>query len=110
MDDCIFCKISSGEIPSEFIYEDEKVAAFRDLYPQGPFHILIIPKEHFASIKDMKDESLIGHLFKIGNKIASENKIENFRYVINTGEEAGQTVFHVHLHLIGGRKMTWPPG
>ncbi len=110
MNDCIFCRIISGEIPSEFLYEDEKVAAFRDIEPQAPFHILIIPKEHFTSIKDMKDESLIGYLFKTGNKIAAENKIENFRYIINTGEEAGQTVFHVHLHLIGGRKMTWPPG
>ncbi|MEN8221700.1 MAG: histidine triad nucleotide-binding protein [Acidobacteriota bacterium] len=110
MNDCLFCKISSGEIPTEFLYEDDKVVAFRDIDPQGPFHILVIPKEHFTSIKDIKDESLIGHLFKTGNRIAAENKIENFRYIINTGEEAGQTVFHVHLHLIGGRRMTWPPG
>lgn len=110
MGDCIFCKIGSGEIPSEFLYEDEKVVAFRDIDPQAPFHILIIPREHFTSIKDVKDESLTGHMFAIGNRIAEENNIDNFRYVINTGEEAGQTVFHLHLHLIGGRRMTWPPG
>lgn len=110
MSDCIFCKIIAGEIPSEFVYEDDRVVAFRDIEPQGPFHFLIIPREHFISIKEMKDESLVGHLFKAGNRIADENNIEDFRYIINTGEEAGQTVFHVHLHLIGGRKMTWPPG
>lgn len=110
MDDCLFCKISSGEIPSELLYKDEKVVAFRDINPQGPFHVLIIPRDHYTSIKDVNDESLIGHLFSIGNRIARENNIDNFRYIINTGEEAGQTVFHVHLHLIGGRRMTWPPG
>ncbi len=110
MSDCLFCKISSGEIKSEFLFEDDKVVVFRDIDPQGPFHILIIPKEHYTSIKDVKDESLIGHMFYAGNRVAEENNVENFRYIINTGEEAGQTVFHVHLHLIGGRKMTWPPG
>ncbi len=110
MNDCIFCRIISGEIPSKFLFEDEKVVAFRDADPQGPFHILIIPKTHYTTIKEIEDESLIGHLFTIGNKIAEENKIDDFRYIINTGEEAGQSVFHVHLHLIGGRSMAWPPG
>jgi len=110
MGDCLFCKISSGEIPTEFLFEDDKVVAFRDIDPKGPFHILIIPKDHFTSIKDVKDESLIGHMFSVGNNVAEENSVDNFRYIINTGEEAGQTVFHVHLHLIGGRRMTWPPG
>ena len=110
MSDCIFCMIGAGDIPAELLYEDEKVLAFRDVNPQGPFHILIIPRDHYPSIKEIRDECLIGQMFNAGNRIAEENKIKDFRYIINTGEDAGQTVFHVHLHLIGGRKMTWPPG
>ncbi len=110
MDNCIFCKIISGEISADLMYEDDRVVVFRDMIPQAPFHILIIPKSHYSSIKDINDESLIGHLFVIGNKIAKEENIDNFRYIINTGEEAGQTVFHLHIHLMGGRAMNWPPG
>jgi histidine triad (HIT) family protein len=110
MDDCIFCRISSGDIPADLIYSNEKIVAFRDIDPQAPFHILIIPREHFSTVKDIKNSSLLGDMIAAGNRIAEENQIKNFRYVINTGEEAGQTVFHVHLHLLGGRKMTWPPG
>ncbi len=110
MGECIFCKIGSGEIPVEFLYEDETVVVFKDVNPQSPFHILVIPREHYKSIKEVEDRDLIGKLFVVGNKIAKDNMIESFRYIINTGEEAGQTVFHLHLHLLGGRKMGWPPG
>lgn len=107
---CIFCKIAGGEFDTEFLYSDERAVVFRDLNPQAPFHILIIPKEHFRSIKEVKDKELIGHLFSVGNIVAEENGVKDFRYVINTGEDAGQTVFHLHLHLLGGRSMQWPPG
>jgi len=110
MDNCVFCKIISSKIQTDLLYEDDKVIAFKDISPQAPFHILIIPKYHYSSIKDVNDESLIAHLFTIGNKLAREKNIDNFRYIVNTGEEAGQTVFHLHLHLMGGRVMNWPPG
>jgi len=110
MEDCIFCKIASGEISTELIYEDEEVVAFRDINPQAPFHVLIIPRIHISSVKETDDKSLIGHMFVAGNKIAEKNGIEDFRYIINTVEQAGQTVFHLHLHLLGGRVMNWPPG
>ncbi len=110
MEDCIFCKIVSGEISTELIYEDEEVVAFRDINPQAPFHVLIIPRVHIPSAKEADDKSLIGKMFFAGNQIAEKNGIEDFRYIINTGEQAGQTVFHLHLHLLGGRVMNWPPG
>lgn len=115
MSDCIFCKIANGEIPSQFIYEDESVAAFRDLNPQAPEHILIVPKKHVAKIIDFtaEDKDLAAHIFvdvvpEIAKKIGVDES--GFRIVINTGEEGGQTVGHLHVHLLGGRKMTWPPG
>ena len=111
MEDCIFCKIASGEINTDLIYEDEDVVAFRDINPQAPFHVLLIPRIHISSIKEeIKNKSLIGKMFLAGNQIAKKNGIEDFRYIINTGEQAGQTVFHLHLHLLGGRVMNWPPG
>lgn len=109
-DNCIFCQIAGGKFKTEFIYTDEKTVAFRDLNPQAPFHILIIPRDHFDSIKDVRSKELIGHLFFVGNLVAKKRGVEDFRYVINTGEEAGQSVFHLHLHLLGGRSMKWPPG
>ncbi|MBQ9441916.1 MAG: histidine triad nucleotide-binding protein [Selenomonadaceae bacterium] len=115
MSDCIFCKIVGGEIKTDFIYEDETVVAFRDLNPQAPEHILIVPKKHVAKIIDFSadDKNLAAHIFvdvvkEIAKKIGVDEK--GFRLVINTGEEGGQTVGHLHVHLIGGRKMTWPPG
>ena len=115
MADCIFCKIANGEIKTDFIYEDETVVAFRDLNPQAPEHILIVPKKHVAKIIDFteEDKNLAAHIFvdvvkEISKKIGVDEK--GFRLVINTGEEGGQTVNHLHVHLIGGRKMTWPPG
>lgn len=115
MSDCIFCKIANGEIPSQFIYEDETVVAFRDLNPQAPEHILIVPKKHVAKIIDFtaEDKSLAAHIFvdvvpEVSKKIGVDKS--GFRIVVNTGEEGGQTVGHLHVHLLGGRKMTWPPG
>jgi histidine triad (HIT) family protein len=110
MEDCIFCNIASGKLNTAFLYEDDKVVAFTDLYPQAPIHALIIPREHFASIKEVEDTNLIGHLFQAGKEVAQRLALEDFRLVINTGQQAGQTVFHLHVHLLGGREMLWPPG
>ena len=110
MDDCIFCNIASGQLNTAFLYEDDNVVAFTDLYPQAPVHALIIPRTHYNSIKDVEDTNLIGHLFKVGKELAHRLAIEDYRFVINTGQQAGQTVFHLHLHLLGGREMLWPPG
>ena len=115
MADCIFCKIANKEIDSKFVYEDDLVVAFRDLNPQAPEHILIVPKKHVAKIIDFtaEDKNLAAHIFvevvpKIAKQIGVDEK--GFRLVINTGDDGGQTVPHLHVHLIGGRKMTWPPG
>ncbi len=110
MDECIFCKIASGQLNTALLYEDDEVVAFTDLYPQAPIHALIIPRTHYASIKDVEDSNLIGHLFQAGKEVARRLKIDDYRFVINTGQQAGQTVFHLHLHILGGREMLWPPG
>ena len=115
MADCIFCKIANGEIKSDIVYSDELVTAFRDLNPQAPVHVLIIPNKHVDSIKafDDDDRELAAHIFvDIVPRLARELGIDErgFRVVINTGEEGGQTVGHLHVHLLGGRNMTWPPG
>lgn len=113
--DCLFCKISSGEIKSEFVYEDESVVAFRDINPQAPQHILIVPKKHIQSINEFQvdDKELAAHiLVDVVPKLAKDLKIDEsgYRVVINTGDDGGQTVHHLHVHLIGGRSMQWPPG
>lgn len=109
MDDCIFCKIISGEIPSNKVYEDENVLAFKDLNPQMPVHILVIPKKHITSITDLKeeDESLVGKIFTAINKIAKDMGIAKggFRVLSNCGVDAGQTVKHLHFHILAGKKM-----
>ena len=110
MDNCVFCDIINEGVNRNFLYEDERVVAFRDINPQAPFHILIIPRQHYISIKEVYQEELIGHLFTVGNRLAEELGVDSFRYVINTGREAGQSVFHLHLHLLGGRHLGWPPG
>ncbi len=110
MSNCIFCKIAGGEIHKEFLFEDDRVVVFRDLYPQAPVHILAIPREHFHSIKEVEDENLVGHMFTAAKKTAEKLGIKDYRMVINTGPQAGQSVFHLHLHLLGGRFMAWPPG
>lgn len=115
MADCLFCKIANGEIKSNFVYEDESVVAFRDINPQAPQHVLIVPRKHIASVNafEADDKELAAHIFvDVIPKLAKELKIDEsgFRVVINTGEEGGQTVNHLHVHLIGGRSMQWPPG
>lgn len=112
MDDCLFCKIAAGEIPSQKVYEDELVYAFKDIAPVAPVHVLIIPKEHvMSSLNDITDENsaIIAHIFKVAAKLAKELGLENgYRVVNNCGEDAGQTVKHLHFHLIGGKKLQWP--
>lgn len=110
MSNCIFCKIAGGEIPKEFLFEDDRVVAFKDLHPQAPVHILVIPREHYHSIKEIRDEALVGHMFTAAKKAAEKLAVTDYRLVINTGPQAGQSVFHLHLHLLGGRFMAWPPG
>lgn len=114
MDNCLFCKISAKKIPAKIIYEDTEVVAFDDINPQAPVHVLIIPKKHISTSLDIteEDNALIGHLFHAATRIAKEKGIteRGFRLVMNTNADAGQTVFHLHLHLLGGRQMHWPPG
>ncbi|MCQ2547740.1 MAG: histidine triad nucleotide-binding protein [Clostridia bacterium] len=113
MADCIFCKIAEKEIPATIVYEDDKIISFKDLEPQAPVHVLIIPKKHIESLDDLKEEDreLIAHLMLKVKDIAAELGLENgYRLVNNCGEDGFQTVKHLHFHLLGKRKMTWPPG
>ncbi|MCB2183642.1 MAG: histidine triad nucleotide-binding protein [Desulfobulbaceae bacterium] len=110
---CLFCKIIKGDIPSDKIYEDDDVFAFWDIAPQAPKHFLVIPKKHISGPAAMtaEDEQLIGKVIRVGAELARRNDIgDNFRVVFNNGEGAGQTVFHIHMHILGGRNMGWPPG
>ena len=111
--DCIFCKIANGEIPSTKVYEDDTVVAFNDLEPQAPSHILVIPKAHISSAADITPENsaFIAHIFEVIAKIAKDNGFKDgFRVVNNCGDSAGQTVKHIHFHLMAGRDFTWPAG
>lgn len=112
MSDCLFCKIGAKEIPSKTVYEDELCFAFRDINPQAPTHILIVPRKHVAKVTDLEagDRELVGHLHWAARQIASKEGLKHFRLVVNNGEEAGQSVWHLHLHLLGGRLFSWPPG
>lgn len=113
MNDCIFCKIIAGDIPSKKAYEDEKVLAFHDISPQAPVHVLVIPKVHIASMDDVgeKELPLIAHIHGILRKLAADLGLQKgYRIVNNCGPQGGQTVNHLHFHLLGGRNMTWPPG
>ena len=112
MSETVFSKIISGEIPSSFVYEDELCVVINDLNPVAPYHWLVIPKQATAKLSDYNsgDENVLGHLLMVGKKVASDHGLDNFRCVINNGEGAGQSVFHVHVHIIGGRAMSWPPG
>ena len=111
MENCIFCKIAAGEIPSTKVYEDERVLAFRDIEPQAPVHVLLIPKKHFADILE-GDSETFAYMQEIVKKLAVELGIaeKGFRVVINTGEDGQQSVKHLHWHILGGRSMQWPPG
>ncbi len=114
MADCIFCKIVSGEMDSDTAYEDDTVVAFRDISPQAPHHVLVIPREHIASVADVTagDELMVGHLCGVAARLAGEMGFSDagYRLVINCGPHGGQAVDHLHLHLLGGRQLTWPPG
>ncbi len=113
MTDTVFQKIIDKEIPTDIIYEDEICIAIHDLHPQAPIHILIIPKKSITKVSEANDEdkALLGHLMLVGNKLARQQNIDDgFRFIINNGAKAGQSVFHLHVHLLGGRIMNWPPG
>jgi histidine triad (HIT) family protein len=113
MSDCLFCKVIDGKIPSSKVYEDERAYAFNDINPQAPTHVLIVPKKHIVGLKEAtpEDAELLGYCQLVAAKIARERGIENgYRTVYNVGAGSGQSVFHLHLHLIGGRNLSWPPG
>jgi histidine triad (HIT) family protein len=114
MSECLFCKFVSGEITPNIVYQDDEVLAFRDINPQSPTHILIIPKRHIPTLNDLtpEDAELVGKLYLTAKKLAEDEGIDEsgYRTVMNCNEEAGQSVFHIHLHLLGGRPMAWPPG
>jgi histidine triad (HIT) family protein len=110
MADCIFCKIIAGQIPGELVYQDDKVVAFKDINPEAPVHLLIVPREHIASVTDVKTEKqagLVGHMVLVGNKLAQTNGVKDrgFRLIINVGTDGGQVVQHLHMHLLGGRPL-----
>ena len=110
---CLFCRIMAGEIPSQKVFEDDRTYAFRDINPQAPTHVLVVPRKHLASLAEAEaeDEALLGYLHLVAARIAaSEGLTDEFRTVINTGADGGQTVDHLHIHVLGGRSMHWPPG
>jgi histidine triad (HIT) family protein len=111
---CLFCRIVSGEIPADFVHQDERCVVIRDINPQAPTHVLVIPREHIESLDDasQRDAPLLGHLLRISARVANEqgHGESGYRTVINTGVGAGQSVFHLHVHVLGGRPMNWPPG
>ncbi len=112
-DNCLFCKIAKGEIPTAKLYEDDELLAFRDISPQAPVHFLVIPRKHISgpTAVTAEDEALIGKMLRVGAELAAKDNIgDGFRVVFNNGAQAGQTVFHLHMHILGGRAMDWPPG
>jgi histidine triad (HIT) family protein len=112
MDDCIFCKIVAGKIPAKRVAESEDALAFPDINPAAPTHLLVIPKQHIATLNEVKDWSVMGHVYELAARAARQTGLDKtgWRTVINTGRDANQLVFHIHLHLIGGRPLSWPPG
>ena len=112
--DCLFCKIVEGTIPTDFVYQDDHCVVISDINPQAPMHVLVIPRDHIESLDDasQKDETLLGHLLRVGARVANDSGHgeSGYRSVINTGAGAGQSVFHLHVHVLGGRQMNWPPG
>lgn len=112
MSDCLFCKIAAGDIPSKKVYEDELCYAFYDIDPQAPVHFLVIPKEHIQSVSQVTENNaqVVGHIFTVIAKVAKELGLESYRVVSNIGAQAGQSVLHLHFHVLAGRDMTWPPG
>lgn len=112
MNDCLFCKIIAGEIPSNKVYEDDLCYAFYDIDPQAPVHFLVIPKEHIQSVSAVNADNcaVVGHIFKVISELAEQLGLDSYRVVSNIGEQAGQSVLHLHFHVLSGRDMTWPPG
>ena len=114
MSDCLFCKIIDGQIPGKFVHQDDQVVAISDLNPQAPLHVLIIPRRHIATLNELtpNDDALVGSMHRVAAAIAKEHGYSDrgYRTVFNTGREAGQSVFHIHLHLLAGRGLAWPPG
>lgn len=114
MTDCLFCKILDGDIPADIVHESDTTIAFRDINPQAPTHVLIIPRQHIATINDIDEEhqAVVGSLFRAAREIAAQEGVadDGYRTVMNCNQAAGQTVFHIHLHLLGGRNLAWPPG
>ncbi len=114
MNDCIFCKIAAGEIPADIVYDDGEVLAFRDINPEAPVHLLLIPRRHIATLNDLSeaDAALVGRLYLAGKQIAAKLGVaeSGYRTVINCNRDAGQLVFHIHMHLLAGRELGWPPG
>jgi histidine triad (HIT) family protein len=112
--DCLFCRIVAGEVPADLVHQDERCVAFRDTNPQAPVHVLVVPREHMDSLDDasQRDEAPLGHLLRVAARIANEQGLSEsgYRTVINTGAGVGQSVFHLHVHVLGGRAMNWPPG
>jgi histidine triad (HIT) family protein len=112
--DCLFCRIAEGRIPATLVFSNDEIVAFRDINPQAPTHVLVIPRRHITSVLDLSpdDEALAGRLLRMAASIAKAEKIADagFRLVLNCNRDGGQTVFHLHVHLVGGRAMTWPPG
>lgn len=112
--DCLFCRMVAGDVPATIVLQDERAIAIRDINPQAPMHVLVIPREHMESLDEAshKDEALLGHLLRMAARIANEEGYSEsgYRTVINTGAGAGQSVFHLHAHVLGGRPMNWPPG
>jgi histidine triad (HIT) family protein len=113
-ENCLFCKIVDGKVPSDFVHQDDRCVVRRVINPQAPTHVLVIPREHIESLNDatQKDEGVLGHLLRVGARVANDlgHEESGYREVINTGEGAGQSVFHLHVHVLGGRPMNWPPG
>ncbi len=114
MADCIFCKMARGEIQPDIVYEDDEVLAFRDMNPQAPTHFLVIPRRHIATTNELEagDAGLVGKLYLVARQVAAEEGVaeRGYRMVMNCNPEAGQSVYHIHLHVLGGRSMNWPPG
>jgi len=112
MSDSLFAKIIRRDIPADIVYEDDQALAFRDINPQAPTHILVIPKKPLPKLSDatQEDQSLLGHLLLVANRIATDEDLDSFRLVVNNGAGASQTVFHLHIHILGGRGFSWPPG
>lgn len=112
MSDCIFCQIAQGDAPARIVYQDEDVTVFHDLHSQAPVHVLLIPNRHIVNVAQAKPEDglVLGKLFSAARRAAEELGVTDYRLVINNGSQAGQSVFHLHMHLLGGRRMSWPPG